>query len=472
MKKYNKILSILIAILMTFSVFQIVASADNKVHISNRETDLIEILDLEMVKDTSFTIDVLKADVKPGTEIKIKFNGKLKDQQTAILGFQKYNSNGQLESVEKIPFDETNIITYTVESRVNIFVELERINIKVTKDGVPKVYPRTIFDETETLTDFDTVEYIVVDDIGDASTDYGHYVINNVMFNLNGLDAVMDHSQLFGKNVHFTNSGKLFLNDPTICADNIYLDGNIKYMTPVGFLYYTGEQLTEREKKVNAITDSAMIYVKDGMFLSDGQTFARGYELLPFGKDQIKISGGIFSHEFVSDKDYSNPKDFRNDINWLEKGCAVERGNLDANDKWTTDPNGKLYKVITFKILEGENQTIKDVTKGLVIRIEGSIKDLLSIYVDNKLVDPSNYTLTEGSIIVSFHEDFLRTLGNGEHTVTFNFKNGKAPTTTFTLADSKIDEIANTSDPSAILAWSLSLAATGAAALLLKKKAN
>ena len=52
MKKYNKIFSILIAILMTFSVFQIVASADNKTdhaatvdkdHISNRDTDLIEI---------------------------------------------------------------------------------------------------------------------------------------------------------------------------------------------------------------------------------------------------------------------------------------------------------------------------------------------------------------------------------------------------------------------------------------------
>ena len=58
--------------------------------------------------------------------------------------------------------------------------------------------------------------------------------------------------------------------------------------------------------------------------------------------------------------------------------------------------------------------------------------------MDGKLVDPSNYTVTEGSTIIILKADYLKTLSEGSHTFELVWADGSA-STNFTVA-------ANTSD--------------------------
>ena len=202
----------------------------------------------------------------------------------------------------------------------------------------------------------------------------------------------------------------------------------------------------------------------------------------------VKIYNGIFSKPFVDNPEgkVDPSKNIRlNDIKWIADGCTLEQGDLDADNNWKADPNGKLYRVQRqYKVLDGAEQTVKDISKGLAIRIDGFINDLLNVFVDGKLVDPSNYTLEKGSIIVNFHEEFLKSLENGKHEVTFNFKNDTSVKTTFTLdkpetkpetkaettkpADS--EKVADTADRSGIMLWTLSLLGAAGSAVYAKRK--
>ena len=55
-----------------------------------------------------------------------------------------------------------------------------------------------------------------------------------------------------------------------------------------------------------------------------------------------------------------------------------------------------------------------------------------SVYVEDELVDSSNYTSEEGSTIISLKKEFVDKLSIGEHSLKVLFTNGEA-TTTFTV---------------------------------------
>ena len=50
-----------------------------------------------------------------------------------------------------------------------------------------------------------------------------------------------------------------------------------------------------------------------------------------------------------------------------------------------------------------------------VVRSSAALSKFKEVKVDNKTVDSFNYTLTEGSTIVTFKESYLKTLSVGEH---------------------------------------------------------
>ena len=52
-----------------------------------------------------------------------------------------------------------------------------------------------------------------------------------------------------------------------------------------------------------------------------------------------------------------------------------------------------------------------------VVRSSAALSKFKEVKVDNTTVDGSNYTLTEGSTIVTFKESYLKTLSEGEHTL-------------------------------------------------------
>ena len=75
------------------------------------------------------------------------------------------------------------------------------------------------------------------------------------------------------------------------------------------------------------------------------------------------------------------------------------------------------------------NQTYNPQTDNtLRIRIDALYSSFLNVYVDNTLVDESNYTKEEGSTIITFTKAFMSSLSSGSHTITVNFTGGSATT--------------------------------------------
>ncbi len=89
--------------------------------------------------------------------------------------------------------------------------------------------------------------------------------------------------------------------------------------------------------------------------------------------------------------------------------------------------NGNTSK--EYEFLEGENQKYtlnKD--SNMTFRIDANYSLFDKVYIDNELVDISNYKVTEGSTIITFNNEFVSKLSVGKHTLKIMFSNGEAST--------------------------------------------
>ena len=89
--------------------------------------------------------------------------------------------------------------------------------------------------------------------------------------------------------------------------------------------------------------------------------------------------------------------------------------------------NGNTSK--EYEFLEGENQKYtlnKD--SNMTFKIDANYSLFDKIYIDNELVDISNYKVTEGSTIITFNKEFVSKLSVGKHTLKVMFSNGEAST--------------------------------------------
>ena len=69
-------------------------------------------------------------------------------------------------------------------------------------------------------------------------------------------------------------------------------------------------------------------------------------------------------------------------------------------------------------IIEGNNSVAnKEQTKDMTFRSDAAFVDFIRVELDGKVLDAKNYTIKEGSIIVTLNKDFVSTLSVGEHTL-------------------------------------------------------
>lgn len=64
----------------------------------------------------------------------------------------------------------------------------------------------------------------------------------------------------------------------------------------------------------------------------------------------------------------------------------------------------------------------------VVIYCTGEFNKFVSVEMDGEIVDPSNYTVEEGSTVLTFASSYLDTLSTGRHTVTLNYIDGSIST--------------------------------------------
>ena len=137
-----------------------------------------------------------------------------------------------------------------------------------------------------------------------------------------------------------------------------------------------------------------------------------------------------------------------------------------------------------YSIIEGANSVVN--ANALTIKADGDFDKFTGVKIDGELVDSSNYTATEGSTIIEFKAEYLKTLDAGEHTVSVVFTDGEATTKFEITEDKKTNNtdknennkpvtdvvIPNTDYNTSVAAAFVAMATSGTALIGLKKKSK
>ena len=108
---------------------------------------------------------------------------------------------------------------------------------------------------------------------------------------------------------------------------------------------------------------------------------------------------------------------------------------LTVTENTTPDPDP-----VDYDILDGANSSWTQNSDGsLSIRGSGAFSKFVGVKVDGSLVDAKNYTVKEGSTIVTLKADYLNTLSVGTHTFEILWTDGSASTTFTIKADTSDD---------------------------------
>ena len=131
---------------------------------------------------------------------------------------------------------------------------------------------------------------------------------------------------------------------------------------------------------------------------------------------------------------------------------------------------------VTYDILDGAGSSWTQNTDGsLAIRGSGEISKFREVKVDGVTVDPVNYTVTEGSTIITFKPEYLKSLSTGNHSFELVWTDGTAATN-FTVvenADQSTKSPKTGEDFSMTLCTALLLVScAGLAGMLAKRKRN
>ncbi|MGN1216586.1 MAG: chitobiase/beta-hexosaminidase C-terminal domain-containing protein, partial [Phocaeicola sp.] len=162
------------------------------------------------------------------------------------------------------------------------------------------------------------------------------------------------------------------------------------------------------------------------------------------GNGWVNIAGAIATSYTTSTVDMS--------CNGFKYQCVVSNsaGTVTSNtavltvtENTTPDPDP-----VDYEILDGANSSWEQNSDGsLSIRGSGEFSKFVGVKVDGNLVDAKNYTVKEGSTIVTLKADYLNTLSVGSHTFEMIWTDGTA-STNFTIKANTSDNSNNNSDSS------------------------
>ena len=95
-----------------------------------------------------------------------------------------------------------------------------------------------------------------------------------------------------------------------------------------------------------------------------------------------------------------------------------------------------------YEFIEGANQIYTvDESKDATFRVNADYSLFTNkVYVDNKLVDSTNYDSKSGSTVITLKDEYLKTLSVGEHTLKVTFSDNGEATTKFTIKEKQQNE--------------------------------
>ena len=179
--------------------------------------------------------------------------------------------------------------------------------------------------------------------------------------------------------------------------------------------------------------------------VDEEKTVEVSYKKIPFTITVEEVTGATVNPDGTVTVSYGDNKDFTitantgyklvkvlvNDVEKALDGNTLKLKNITSNMKIKV-----VVEKIEYKVIEGAEQTytIKEDAEAR-FRIDADYSLFNNkVYVDNVLVDSSNYTSKSGSTIIVLNKDYVDTLAVGEHTLKVAFADGGEAETTFTIA--------------------------------------
>ena len=263
-----------------------------------------------------------------------------------------------------------------------------------------------------TYTPTDTINYKTVTDIEISVVVKNKFVLSGVVNGGNGTISVSSLEVLEGKKAEV-----IFTPDEGYMIDKVLVEG------------------TEVE-----VTGNKLELTMDGHKL-----VVVSYKKIPFTVTVEDVEGATVDPSGVVTVNYGDNKNFTitantgyklvkvlvNDVEKTLDGNTLKLKNITSNMKIKV-----VVEKIEYKVIEGAEQTytIKEDTEAR-FRIDADYSLFNNkVYVDNVLVDSSNYTSKSGSTIIVLNKDYVDTLAVGEHTLKVAFADGGEAETTFTIA--------------------------------------
>lgn len=179
--------------------------------------------------------------------------------------------------------------------------------------------------------------------------------------------------------------------------------------------------------------------------VDEEKTVEVSYKKIPFTITVEEVTGATVNPNGTVTVSYGDNKDFTitantgyklvkvlvNDVEKALDGNTLKLKNITSNMKIKV-----VVEKIEYKVIEGAEQTYtitEDTEARFRIDADYSLFNN-KVYVDNVLVDSSNYTSESGSTIITFNKSYVDTLSVGEHTLKVAFADGGEAETTFTIA--------------------------------------
>ena len=190
--------------------------------------------------------------------------------------------------------------------------------------------------------------------------------------------------------------------------------------------------------------------------VDEEKTVEVSYKKIPFTITVEEVTGATVDPDGTVTVSYGDNKDFTitantgyklvkvlvNDVEKTLDGNTLKLKNITSNMKIKV-----VVEKIEYKVIEGAEQTYT-ITKDTEARFRIDADYNLfnnKVYVDNVLVDSSNYTSKSGSTIIVLNKEYVDTLAVGEHTLKVAFTDGGEAETTFTIAR-KVEDNNNNED--------------------------
>ncbi len=263
-----------------------------------------------------------------------------------------------------------------------------------------------------TYTPTDTINYKTVTDIEISVVVKNKFVLSGVVNGGNGTISVSSLEVLEGKKAEV-----IFTPDEGYMIDKVLVEG------------------TEVE-----VTGNKLELTMDGHKL-----VVVSYKKIPFTVTVEDVEGATVDPSGVVTVNYGDNKNFTITANSGYKLIKVlvngTEKTLDGNTLKLTNITANMnikvvVEKIVYEVIDGAEQTYtitEDTEARFRINADYSLFNK-KVYVDNVLVDSSNYTSKSGSTIIVLNKDYVDTLAVGEHTLRVAFSDGGEATTTFTIA--------------------------------------